>query len=351
MDVAAARFPDECGPTYFELTTVMALLSFAAGGVQAAVLEVGLGGRLDSTNVCDPLVTVITSISFDHTRQLGNTLGAIAFEKAGIVKPGVPLVSGVTEDEPREVIERVCHERGSRLIQLGHDFNYRYHPPLQVDDRPGQGRVDFSFPAAPPPGSSYQDLPLGLLGPHQAANAAVALATLIQLQQLGWSISEAHLRRGLANVHSPARGSRRPTTDGNHRRGAQRGICSGTAGNAGNQLRPAAPRVDLRHDAGQRRAGMMAQLLPKFDVVLLTRYGNNPRRRAHRRAAGDRERAGGRTLPDICRCGQRLGRGCACCVTPEHLICVTGSFFTAAEIGAQMALRPLAWPEPAVRPA
>ena len=90
------------GPTYFEIITAAALCHFARRRVDAAVLEVGLGGRLDSTNVCTPAVSIITSISFDHVKQLGDTLAAIAAEKAGIIKPGVPVVSGVTADEPRK---------------------------------------------------------------------------------------------------------------------------------------------------------------------------------------------------------------------------------------------------------
>ena len=86
-----------CRPTFFEIVTAMAFLHFARQKVQAAVMEVGLGGRLDATNVCRPVVSVITSISFDHTQQLGNTLAAIAGEKAGIIRPGVTVVSGVTE--------------------------------------------------------------------------------------------------------------------------------------------------------------------------------------------------------------------------------------------------------------
>src|SRR6185436_11320335 len=94
----------ETGPTFFEVTTAMAFLYFAQEQVNTAVLEVGLGGRLDSTNVCRPEVCVITSISFDHVKQLGNTLASIAGEKAGIIKPGVPVVSGVMEPEPQTVI-------------------------------------------------------------------------------------------------------------------------------------------------------------------------------------------------------------------------------------------------------
>src|SRR5258708_4773560 len=89
-------------PTFFEIATALGFLHFARRRVDIAVVEVGLGGRFDSTNVCQPLVSLITSISFDHTQQLGNCLASIPFEKAGIIKPGVPVVSGVTAPEGRQ---------------------------------------------------------------------------------------------------------------------------------------------------------------------------------------------------------------------------------------------------------
>ena len=107
------------GPTFFELTTALALLHFARRQVDYTILEVGLGGRLDSTNVCQPQVAVITSISYDHTSQLGHTLEAIAGEKAGIIKPGVPVISGVTTPGPREVIWQVADRCGCSLRNLG----------------------------------------------------------------------------------------------------------------------------------------------------------------------------------------------------------------------------------------
>jgi dihydrofolate synthase/folylpolyglutamate synthase len=136
MDAEAAADGDETGgPTYFEVTTAMALVHFVERQVDAAVLEVGLGGRLDSPNVCLPLVSVITSISFDHMKHLGNTLAAIAREKAGIIKSGVPVICGVTQFEPQAVIAEFAREHGCRLIQLGEEFCFRYAPPKQ----PGQG--------------------------------------------------------------------------------------------------------------------------------------------------------------------------------------------------------------------
>jgi dihydrofolate synthase/folylpolyglutamate synthase len=112
------------GPTFFEITTAMAFLRFARQRVDCALLEVGLGGRLDSTNVCQPEVCVITSISFDHMRQLGNTLAAIAGEKAGIIKPHVPVVSGVVLPEPRDVIAAQAAALDAPLYQRGIDYDF-----------------------------------------------------------------------------------------------------------------------------------------------------------------------------------------------------------------------------------
>ena len=114
----------------------MGLLHFARRKVDAVVLEVGMGGRLDSTNVVHPVVSIITSISFDHTRQLGNTLGAIAGEKAGIFKRGRPAVSGERGEEARAVIRRVAAQRRCRLHELDTDFHFDAIPPEPPVVRP-----------------------------------------------------------------------------------------------------------------------------------------------------------------------------------------------------------------------
>jgi dihydrofolate synthase/folylpolyglutamate synthase len=135
------------GPTFFEVTTAMAFLHFAQANVAAAVLEVGLGGRLDSTNVCQPEVCIITSISFDHTRQLGGTLAAIAGEKAGIIKPHIPIVSGVVSPEPREVIATRAHELNAPLIQRGVDYDFPI--PHSASGHPLRGSAPHFLLAAP----------------------------------------------------------------------------------------------------------------------------------------------------------------------------------------------------------
>ena len=204
--------------------------TFARRRVDAAVLEVGLGGRLDSTNVCTPCVSIITSISFDHTKQLGDTLAAIAAEKAGIIKPGVPVVSGVDGrgaaggDSPHRPAERLP------AAGTGRRFRLRLSPAAHLERAALAGALRFSrlIIAGDQPSSpeicdprvravSHRHLPivaLGLLGRHQAANAAVALAAVEELRHAGWTIPEAAVRRGLAEVAWPARVevvARRPT--------------------------------------------------------------------------------------------------------------------------------------------
>ena len=108
--------------TFFEITTAAAIEFFANQNCEAVVLEVGLGGRLDSTNVCVPVVSVITNISLDHTRQLGDTLGEIAGEKAGIIKTGIPVISGTVEPEAAKVIEEIANGKQAPIFVYGRDF-------------------------------------------------------------------------------------------------------------------------------------------------------------------------------------------------------------------------------------
>ncbi|MGD9646878.1 MAG: folylpolyglutamate synthase/dihydrofolate synthase family protein, partial [Pirellulales bacterium] len=204
MERQAAHTAGDTGPTYFEITTALAWQHFARHRVRAAVVEVGLGGRLDATNVCDPVVTAITSISYDHTRQLGNTLAEIAGEKAGIVKPGVPLVSGATQAEPHERIAAIASERGSRLAVLGRDFDFVYEPARGLERASALARIDYRSTIA---GQNFdrQRLGLAMIGRHQGANAAVALAILDELSLQGWHLPEAAVRHGLATATCPAR--------------------------------------------------------------------------------------------------------------------------------------------------
>ncbi len=328
------------GPTYFEVTTAMALLHFARRGVDATVLEVGLGGRLDSTNVCQPLVSVITSISFDHMEQLGNTLAEIAFEKAGIIKPGVPVISGVIADEPREVIRKTTAERSCPLVELDRDFTVAYRPPQHVADEPRPGAIDFRHHTASPIWQ-LDAAALGPLGQHQAANAALALATIHELRQLGWQIPDEAIRRGLASAQCAARVEvvwRHPTVvvDAAHNVAAIEALVR-----ALDECFTARRRVLVfATTKGKDYRGMLERLVPRFDDVIVTRYRNNPRGVATEElfdAASDF--TGGRvqqfaTLDEAWPAAQSLAQSLA---GPDALVCVTGSFFIAAEVRSLLA--------------
>ncbi|MEX2188212.1 MAG: folylpolyglutamate synthase/dihydrofolate synthase family protein [Pirellulales bacterium] len=319
------------GPTYFEVTTAMALLHFARRGVDATVLEVGLGGRLDSTNVCQPLVSVITSISFDHMEQLGNTLAEIAYEKAGIIKSGVPVVSGVTTDEPREVIRRIAGEWNCSLVELGRDFAVDYCPPHHLDDDPRPGTIDF-WHRGGGPNWQIQAAALGLVGNHQAANAAVALATICELRQLGWQFSDDAIRSALASARCPARVevvSRQPTVvlDAAHNVAAVEALVR-----ALDECFSARRRVLVFATTKCKDyRGMLEQLVPRFDDVILTRYRNNPRGvPTEELFDAASAHAGGRV--HACATPEEAWSAAQALANRDALICITGSFFIAAEI-------------------
>jgi dihydrofolate synthase/folylpolyglutamate synthase len=171
----------EAPPTFFECTTAVAFDLFRDAGVEVAVLETGLGGRLDATNVVSPIATAIVSIDFDHQAQLGDSLSSIAAEKAGIIKPGVPVVCGAAPREAMDVIARVAAQQRAPLVRAGED-----------------GAL----------AARLRAIPLALRGDHQRANAAVALALLDTIDadaRHGIRVSEASRRAGLERVHWPGR--------------------------------------------------------------------------------------------------------------------------------------------------
>lgn len=186
----AAERPDWGEATAFEVSTALAFLAFARAKVEVSVIEVGLGGRLDATNVLDPEVSVITSISYDHTRILGDTLGQIAAEKGGIIKPGRPVVSAPQQPEARDTLSRIAAERGCEMLSGGRDWQ-------------AEGTAA-SFTVRGPWGE-YRQLSLALAGRHQVENAGTAVAACWVLARSGIAISEDAMRAGLASVTWPGR--------------------------------------------------------------------------------------------------------------------------------------------------
>ncbi|MEN8139630.1 MAG: folylpolyglutamate synthase/dihydrofolate synthase family protein [Thermodesulfobacteriota bacterium] len=177
--------------TYFEFTTALGLLWFAAKKVDLVILEVGMGGRLDATNVVTPLVGVITNVSMDHEAYLGDTLAEVAGEKAGIIKAGVPLVSGVSrQDDSGPVVMERCEELAAPLYLLGRDFSWQG----EDDGWRYEGRR-----------RSLGDLHCGMRGNYQRDNSSLALAVLDCLAPHGLTVSDEQIRQGLAEVNWPGR--------------------------------------------------------------------------------------------------------------------------------------------------
>ncbi len=185
--------------TVFEIITALAFWYYAQKEIDIGVIEVGLGGRLDATNVLSPLVSVITSISKDHTRVLGDTIEAIAGEKAGIVKEGTPVVTAPQRPEAMGVIEGVCRERNAPLTVVGRDWCWRS---LGIEN--GGQRMHI-YRAGHEERPECEDLKIPLLGPYQLENACNAVAGVALLKEKGWNIEQEAVRRGLADVHWPGR--------------------------------------------------------------------------------------------------------------------------------------------------
>ncbi|HHT9137789.1 MAG TPA: bifunctional folylpolyglutamate synthase/dihydrofolate synthase, partial [Candidatus Wunengus sp. YC60] len=228
-------------PTFFEILTAVAMLYFKKKQVDIAVLEVGLGGRLDSTNVVIPQVSIITNVGFDHTAILGNTLSSIAYEKAGIIKQGIPVVSAVEAPEALSVIEKTCGEKDARLYLLGRDICVEeiqniHENNSAVRKRDNHTILDFGLRNAdlspnpqfqvPNPKSeirnpksewgllckiktwrhTYPEIFLPLVGAHQAKNCALVLGALEVMREQGdISIDDETIREAIAHVYCPAR--------------------------------------------------------------------------------------------------------------------------------------------------
>lgn len=176
--------------TYFEFVTVMAFVYFARQRVDVGVIEVGLGGRLDATNLVRPIVSTITTISKDHEAYLGSDLVSIAREKAGIVKAGVPVTCGALPAEAAQVIKKIALERGSACYFLNSEYNFA----LKNDDH-------FDYKGIK---EDYCELEVALRGRHQRENAAVALSAL-ELASSVVTVNEAVIREGLRSVRWPGR--------------------------------------------------------------------------------------------------------------------------------------------------
>jgi len=184
---------EEIQPSFFEVTVAMAFDHFVKEEVDIAVIEVGLGGRLDSTNIITPLLSVITNISYDHMNILGDSLDEIAFEKAGIIKPNIPAVVGEKQDEVAGVFLRKARETNSELIFASEQWQVKANPSseplLSISVKPLVGENPKTF-----------DLKLDLVGTYQLKNIKTVLSAVACLRNLNFSISQKHLETALSEV-------------------------------------------------------------------------------------------------------------------------------------------------------
>ncbi len=321
--------------SFFEYTTALAFDFFAAEKCDVIVLETGLGGRLDSTNVCQPDVCVITNISRDHTRILGDTLEEIAGEKAGIIKPAVPVVSGVTDSPSREVIAAVANERKSELYLLGNAFSIEQNSagePFSFRMKAGDDEVKIA------------DLSLKMPGNHQRANSALAIATLMLLRGKGWAIDDAAIRSGLSTASLPGRieiVGNAPTVlmDMAHNPASVKALAELLQVDLP-AFKEAKERVLVFGTTRDKDCQKMLQrIIPLFDRVIFTKYKNNPRglsvAKLNRLAApvlADCNAKGRTIVVEVNEDPVSAWESAAAAPHEKNFICVAGSAFLIAEI-------------------
>jgi dihydrofolate synthase / folylpolyglutamate synthase len=249
-------------PTFFEVTTAMAFSWFAEESIDIAVVEVGMGGRLDSTNVITPLVSVITNIDLEHTEFLGGTLELIAREKAGIIKSGVPVVTGAIQPPVIEVIEREAAAKHARVYRLTKDFIAQniFHDRTQVFDYRGMQ-------------ASYSKMCITMQGRYQVNNACLAIAAAECMRNEGITIAEPALRRGLEQTRWEGRlelVAQKPDIflDGAHNPASAK-MLAGAVREMKSAYRRMTLVVGILSDKDYR--GILAELVPLAEHVIVTR--------------------------------------------------------------------------------
>lgn len=309
------------GLTTFEIITALGFLYFVERGVEFAVLEVGMGGRLDATNVVNSLVDIITSLSYDHTHILGETLPLIAREKAGIIKSKALVVSAPQVPEAMAVIEEVCREKDAELTVIGRDWTW------EVGEANLEGQW-FRVTTNELRVTSYE-LWIPLLGRHQLINATVVVAAIEKLRQRGINISEASVREGLRQVRWPGRLEilgRRPLVVAD---------CAHNADSAGKLKAALEELFTYRHlilifgaSTDKDIEGMMGELFPVAHQVIVTQARHARATDScvlHQKALTLRREV---MVSDSVDGALGLALETA---GPQDLICVTGSIFVVAE--------------------
>lgn len=324
-------------PTWFEVLTAIAFFYFAQVRVDLAVIETGLGGRLDATNLSLPILTLITSIGLDHTRILGDTISAIAWEKAGIIKEGCPVISATGSQEADQVIQSVATQKHAKYLQSGRDFEcIPVHQPgatghLQHSLALRVKSLSDQMPARPT--CSEEPYCVGMAGVHQIINAGLAVIAIRMLSTRGWSISEQAIVAGLRHTQLPARISIRSENpliiiDAAHNEDSMKALIDAVFPMT-SQRRPCILVFAASRD--KQIETMLTAVDKWFDHVVLTRYHTNPRAASLEQLATAAQSVGIHKpyLEENPKIALEMATGMA---EKAGLICVAGSFFLAAEI-------------------
>jgi dihydrofolate synthase/folylpolyglutamate synthase len=319
------EFGNESPLTFFEILTAAAFIYFAEQAVDVVVLETGLGGRLDCTNCVTPLVTAITGVSMDHTQLLGDSLDAIAREKAGIFKPGVPALSIQQDEEAADALRDVAEKTGCTLEFTGEelDFSYRFEANRELGPHT---RVCLTTDQ-----SRFEHLPVPLRGEHQAHNCGLALAILDKLKAHGFVLPEAKVIEGLAATYLPGRMEEvhhqpRVILDGAHNAASITALTKSLGAHISYDS------LVMIFGCGQDKdvTGMLKQIALGADKIIFTRARNNPRAEEPEdllRRFSDLSPKMAQTAPSLEAALKLAGRA----VSREDLIVVTGSFYLVGE--------------------
>lgn len=318
------------GVTWFEIVTAIAFTHFAREGIDAGVIEVGLGGRLDATNVLTPEVAVITSLSLDHTQLLGDTLAQIAYEKGGIIKPGVPVVTAPQKPEALDTLTQIAAERDAPLTVVGRDWRYELLPGNGAPARHRLLALDSPDPDFIPPGTEFR---VGLAGEHQVDNAAVALAALARARRRFPRLSLPALQTGLATVQWEGRlqvlqsGPGRPTVlvDCAHNDDSAARLVEALAHGFDYD------RLILVFGAPEDKnvAGMLARLLPLADLFVAT-TSNHPRSASPESLAQMAAECG--CVPTLTHSVPEALDAALALAGPDDLIAVAGSIIVVGDL-------------------
>ncbi|MHB8173009.1 MAG: bifunctional folylpolyglutamate synthase/dihydrofolate synthase [Nitrospirota bacterium] len=318
-------------PTFFEFTTAMAFDYFRDMGAEAVVLEVGMGGRLDSTNVITPECAVITNVEMEHREYLGDTIEAIAREKAGIVKPGVPLVTSERKPGVLDYIEGVCREKNAPVYII--DRDYGYHP-LGHSWKDGKIIQEFDFWG---PGGEMNGLTVPLGGEHQLRNAATALCALSVMS--GMAVSEDALKKGFSEVRWEGRletVSQRPLVvlDGAHNADSARTLSAAIRKYYADQYEKLFLVLGVLADKDFRE--MADCLLPLADKVIFTQADYN--RAVPAAELSEKIDNGGKEAaicPDVPSALEKALSEAG----PDDMVLVTGSLYVVGEAKAWLSNR------------